>query len=199
MENLTTNQNQSRSLAVTYGLIWTAVNIVLFLLIYYGMPSAMGSMTYSVIQIAIGIGLAIFFTLKIRKAVGGFWSFSEALKAISILFIIPAVVMYFFTVLFGKFIEPSYAEKMTEITLNATTEMLENFSDDQEVIDKAIADTEASLQKQFDPSFMDVLKSVLMSVVIYFVFALIWAAIFKKDRPVFYRPEAGTENDVNVG
>ena len=198
MENLTTNQNQARSLAVTYGLIWAAVNIVLFLLIFYGMPSAMGSMTYSVIQIAIGIGLAIFFTLRIRKAIGGFWSFSEALKSISILFIIPAVVMYFFTVLFGKFIEPTYAEKMTEITLNATTEMLENFSDDQEVIDKAIAETEISLQKQFSPSFTDVLKSVLMSVVIYFVFALIWAAIFKKDRPVFYRPESVSENDVNV-
>jgi len=199
MENLTTNQNQARSLAVTYGLIWAAVNIVLFLLIFYGMPSAMGSMTYSVIQIAIGIGLAIFFTLRIRKAIGGFWSFSEALKSISILFIIPAVVMYFFTVLFGKFIEPTYAEKMTEITLNATTEMMENFSDDQEVIDKTIAETEASLQKQFNPSFTDALKSILISVVIYFVFALIWAAIFKKDRPVFYRPESETENDVNVG
>lgn len=199
MENLTTNQTQARSLALTYGLIWSAINIVLFLLIYYGMPSAMGSMTYSIIQIAIGIGLAIYFTLRIRKAIGGFWTFSEALKSIFILFIIPSVVMYIFALLFGKFIEPSYAEKMSEITLNATTEMMESISNDQEVIDEAIAEAEKSLDAQFNPSFTDALKSILMSVIIYFIFALIWAAIFKKERPVFYRPESGTENDVNVG
>jgi len=186
-----------KSLAIKYGLIWTVINIAVFLFVYYVVPQFMGTWKHSVIQFIVGIGLAIYFTLEIRKRIGGYWSFSEALKTIFILFIIPTILLYFFSIAFGKWIEPSYPATITEISLNMTTELYENFTDDQEVIDQAILETEEALKKQFDPTFMDMVKSVLFSVLIYFVGSMIWAAIFKKERPVFYSPEEGVEGNIH--
>lgn len=196
--NATSNDNVSAtSLAVKYGLIWTAINIVIFLLVYYGVPQIMGTWKHSIIQFVVGIGLAVYFTLEIRKQIGGFWSFKEALKNIFILFIIPTIAVYFFSIIFGKWIEPDYPAKITEISLNATTEMMESMTNDQEMIDEAIAEMEQGLEKQFNPSVMDILKSVAVSALIYFIGALIWAAIFKRDRPVFIATEPENEGPVN--
>jgi|SRR5690606_6424778 len=188
--------NSGKSLAIKYGLIWTAINIVIFLVIYYGLPEIMGTWKHSAIQFIVGLGLATYFTLTIRSQVGGFWSFSEALKSIFILFIIPTVILYFFSLIFAKWIEPEYPQKITEITLNTTVELMEKIEDDQEVIDEAIEEVELSMIKQFNPSFMDIVKSLVFSVLVYFVGAMIWAAIFKKDRPVFYTPNK-TDGEVN--
>lgn len=175
----------AKSLALKYGLIWAAINIVIFLLVYYGTPQLLGSWKQSLIQAIIGIGLAIYFTLEIRKEIGGFWTYREAISAIFVLFIVPSIILFFFSILFGKWIEPGYSQKISEAALNATTELMERVTTDQELIDKTIAETEIALEKQLNPSFIDIVKSLGFSVLAYFIGALIWAAIFKRDRPVF--------------
>src|SRR5690554_3013656 len=175
----------AKSLAFKYGLIWSAINIIILLFIYYGAPQIIGSWKHSTVQIVVGIGLAIYFTLDIRKQIGGFWTFREAISAIFVLFITPSIILYFFSLAFGKWIEPDYNRIITEASLNATTELMENISSDQEVIDKTIAETEEALESQLNPSFFDIVKSLGFSVLVYFIFSLIWAAIFKRDRPIF--------------
>src|SRR5690606_294441 len=160
----TTIVKSAKSLAIKYGLIWTVINIAIFLVIYYGAAQIMGTWKHSLVQFVVGLGLAAYFTLAIRRQIGGFWSFSEALKSIFILFIIPTVILYFFSLVFGKWIEPDYPQKITEITLNTTTELMERVEQDQEVIDQAIEEVELSMLKQFNPSFMDVVKSLVFSV-----------------------------------
>lgn len=175
----------AKSLAFKYGLIWAGINIVIFLLVYYATPQLLGSWKQSLIQSIIGIGLAIYFTLEIRKEIGGFWTYREAISAIFVLFITPSIILFFFSILFGKWIEPGYYQKVSEAALNATTELMEKITTDQELIDKTIAETEIALEKQLNPSFIDIVKSLGFSVLVYFIASLIWAAIFKKDRPVF--------------
>lgn len=175
----------AKKLALNYGLIWAAINIVIFLFAYYAFPQVMGTFTYTVIQIIIGVGLAVYFTLQIRRQIGGFWTFREAISAIFVLFILPSVVVMLFSIAFGKWIDPSYNDFIKESTLNMTTELLEKVSNDQEMIDKTIEETEVALDKQLNPSFVDVLKSLATSVLMYFIISLIWAAIFKRDRPIF--------------
>lgn len=184
--------NLAKSLAFKYGLIWAGINVIIFLFIYYGAPQLIGSWKQSVLQLIIGVGLAIYFTLEIRKQIGGFWTYREAISAIFVLFIIPSIILFFFSFVFGKWIEPGYYNKISEATLNTTTELMEKITTDQELIDKTISETELALEKQLNPSFMDMVKSVGFSVLIYFIIALIWAAIFKRDRPIFLsRDESG--------
>ncbi|SEM21317.1 Protein of unknown function [bacterium A37T11] len=179
-------QVEARKIAIVNGLILAAINIFIFLLVYYAAPNLMGNMAYSIIQLVVGIALAVYFTLNIRKKIGGYWSFKEALSAIFVLFIINVVVVYFVTLAFGKFIEPGYPEKMKEIVLNGTTDMMEKISQDQDAIDKTIEEVEKSLDSQFNPGIIDVLKSLCISVIMYFIGALVFAAIFKRDKPIFF-------------
>ena len=175
----------AKNLALKYGLIWAAINVVVFLFAYYAFPKVMGTFTYTIVQIIIGVGLAVYFTLQIRRQIGGFWTFREAISSIFVLFILPSVIVMLFSIAFGKWIDPTYNDFIKESTLNMTTELLEKVSTDQEMIDKTIEETELALDKQLNPSFVDVLKSLASSVLMYFIIALIWAAIFKRDRPIF--------------
>jgi len=175
----------AKKIAVNNALIWAVINIIIFLLIYYAAPSLMGNFAYGLIQLAIGIGLAIYFTIDLRKKIGGYWSFREALSNIFVMFIVQVVVVTLFTIAFAKWIEPSYADTMREITLNATTRMAETLTSDQDQIDKIIEEAEKNIEKQVNPGFMDVVQGLAMAAIFYFIGALIFAAIFKRERPVF--------------
>lgn len=184
--NLNTEEKVSaKRAAITNALIWAVINIIIFLLVYYSSPTLMANPAFGFITIAIGIGLAIYFTIDLRKKVGGYWSFREALGNIFLMFFIQVAVYTTFTTVFAKWIEPEYANMMREVSLNATTEMAESFSNDQEVVDRMIAEAEKSIEKQVNPSFMDFIQGLAIGAIFYFIGALIFAAIFKRERPVF--------------
>jgi len=175
----------ARRIAVNNALIWALINLIIFLLVFYAMPSLMGNFAWGFLQLAIAIGLAVYFTLDIRKKIGGYWTFREALGNIFLMFIVQVVVVTLATTVFAKWIEPTYADTVREITLNATTRMAESISSDQEVIDKIIADAEESIEKQVNPGLMDLVKGLSIAAILYFIGALIFAAIFKRNPPMF--------------
>lgn len=175
----------AKKVAITNALIWAVINIIIFLMVYYASPSMMANPAFGFITIAIGIGLAIYFTIDLRKKIGGYWSFREALGNIFLMFFVQVVIYTIFTTAFAKWIEPRYANMMREVTLNATTQMAETFSSDPEVIDKMIEEAEQSIEKQVNPGFMDFVQGLAIAAIFYFIGALIFAAIFKRERPVF--------------
>lgn len=184
--NLNTEEKVSaKRVAITNALIWAVINIIIFLLVYYASPTLMANPAFGFITIAIGIGLAVYFTIDFRKKIGGYWSFREALGNIFLMFFVQVVIYTVFTTAFAKWIEPDYANMMREVTLNATTQMAEAFSSDQEVIDKMIEEAEKSIEKQVNPGFMDFVQGLAIAAIFYFIGALIFAAIFKRERPVF--------------
>ena len=58
METLTRPSASLKKAALNNGLIWGAVNIAIFLIVYYVKPDLMGSFSWGIIQFLIGIGLA---------------------------------------------------------------------------------------------------------------------------------------------
>ncbi len=187
MENQTlhTEEVNAKGAAVKNGIIWAIIGIVIFLLTYYALPSMMVTVSYAIISFLISIGLAIFFTLDLRKKVGGYWSFREALGPIFLMFVVQVVITTCFSTAFAKWIEPGYGDFIREATLNSTTELFQNMSTDQEMIDKQIADTEERLEKSLNPTLLEFLQGLAIAIIIYFVGALIFAAIFKRSRPEF--------------
>src|SRR5690606_389859 len=132
--NLSTEETVNvKKAAITNALIWAVINIIVFLLVYYASPTLMANPAFGFISMAIGIGLAVYFTMDLRKKVGGYWSFREALGAIFLMFFVQIVISTSFTTAFAKWIEPEYANMMRDAALNATTTMAEAFSSDQEV------------------------------------------------------------------
>lgn len=183
----TTNFNLKAE-ALKNGAIWGAINIVIFLVTWYIMPSLMSSYFYAGITIVIGIALAVFFCLDLRKKAGGYWSFGEALWPIFAMFLTSMALVFVFTIVFGKFIDPSYPVKMKELSLESTEKMMNSMGVSGDDLDKAMAGASESLDKQFSPTFAQAVQGFGIAAILYFIGALIFALIFKRSNPNPFAP-----------
>ena len=75
MEITMQTSSNLKSEAVKSGLIWAAVNIAIFLITFYVRPDLMGSFAWGGLQFLIGLGLAVYFCIDLKKKAGGYWTF----------------------------------------------------------------------------------------------------------------------------
>lgn len=169
--------------ALKNGLIWGGVNIVVFLVSWYVMPNMMASYTYSFLSILIGLSLAIFFCTDMRKKVGGYWTFNEAVWPIFVTFVMAMGLTYVFTLIFGKFIDTSYPERMTELVLKNSEQTLAKLGVDGSNMKEAMQKTEENIRQQFNPDFKKAVIGFGISAIMYFIGAVIFALIFQKKNP----------------
>jgi hypothetical protein len=88
-------ESTSNKLAINNGLFIGGISAVLNILIYYIYPQMMGNTIYGIFMMLIAMGLYIFFTIDLRKKIGGFWSFKEALKGIFLMSFIAGLLSTF--------------------------------------------------------------------------------------------------------
>lgn len=174
-----------RSEAIKNGIIMATVSLVIFLLVNYVLPDMMGSTLLSILNIVVGISLAVFFSLDMRKKAGGYWTFSEALLHIFMMFLVSAAIVYVFTILFGKFIDTTYPERMKELIAGKTENMLANLGVDESKMDEMMAVQNSQMESQFNPTFFQSIVGFGIQAIMYGIGAMIFAAIFKKNRPIF--------------
>ncbi len=184
--NLNTEEKaNARKATITNALIWTFINIVIFLVIYYAAPSLLSNAAYGIVSFAISIALAIYFIRDIRTKIGGYWSFRTALKYIFLLFFVQMALTMGFSTAFGKWIEPSYTDTRLEQARNQAVEQAEQMSSDQDKVDEMIAQSEKWSKMFIDPDLKSFTVLLGILAIFYFIGALIFAAIFKRNPPVF--------------
>ena len=182
-------ESTSNKLAINNGLFIGGISAVLNILIYYIYPQMMGNTIYGIFMMFIAMGLYVFFTIDLRKKIGGFWSFKEALKGIFLMSFIAGLLSTFVNFVFYKFIEPGAFEQISGIITENLTVTYEKLGMDQATIDNSIEKVLESMKSQFNPSFVDLLKTLGIGVLIQFIMSLIFAAIFKKEQPIFTSTE----------
>jgi hypothetical protein len=182
-------ESTSNKLAINNGLFIGGISAVLNILIYYIYPQMMGNTLYGIFMMFIAMGLYVFFTIDLRKKIGGFWSFKEALKGIFLMSFIAGLLSTFVNFVFYKFIEPGAFEQISGIIIENLSVTYEKLGMDQDTIDKTIEKVLESMKSQFNPSFVDLLKTLGIGVLIQFIMSLIFAAIFKKEQPIFTSTE----------
>jgi hypothetical protein len=182
-------ESTSNKLAINNGLFIGGISAVLNILIYYIYPQMMGNTLYGIFMMFIAMGLYTFFTIDLRKKIGGFWSFKEALKGIFLMSFIAGLLSTFVNFVFYKFIEPGAFEQISGIIIENLSVTYEKLGMDQDTIDKTIEKVLESMKSQFNPSFVDLLKTLGIGVLIQFIMSLIFAAIFKKEQPIFTSTE----------
>ncbi|MCY1544638.1 hypothetical protein D9M68_805370 [compost metagenome] len=143
----------------------------------------MSSYAYGIISFLINIAFAVFFCLDMRKKAGGYWTFGEALWKIFVMFLLSAAILYIFTILFGKYIDTTYPVKMKELVSEKTESMLKSLGMDEGAMEEAMAKNSEQLEKQFNPDFFQAVIALGITAVMYFIGALIFALIFKKNNP----------------
>ena len=179
------NLEDLNKLAITNGLIIGVLTTVLGIVTYYVAPSLMGSTFYGIGLMLVSLALYIFFTLDLRKKIGGYWNFKTALKGIFLMAFIAGTFGILFNFVFYKFVEPGAFEKISGHITAGLTSTFENLGMQQEQIDEAVEKQLAAMKGQFDPTLTELARNFGIAILVQFIMSLIFAAIFKKEAPVF--------------
>lgn len=185
------SEQELRKKAAGIGLLLGLVVMVLSIFSFYFMTSIATSfwlVSFSplIFSIAIPLIITILFSIDLRKKIGGYWNFKQAVTGFFVMFAICYAVNYVgVNLLFAKVIEPQMVEKTQEAVKNATGQMLEKQGADQEKIDEAQEKIQKKFDEQKENSPTKVITGFGISLIFIFVISLIFAAIFKKEPPLF--------------
>ncbi|MCY4780567.1 DUF4199 domain-containing protein [Sphingobacterium sp. UT-1RO-CII-1] len=176
-------------LGVYLGVISFVISTISMYVLMNSADFKMTSLITGTLSIVIMIVLSASFSLMLRKVGGGFWNFSEALKSIFIMLAIAVIITNIGGAVFNLAI-PEPQQVVFDKTINMTIETMESMGVEDDVIDKQVADLEKTRDDLRTFSFGQTLKGLGINLILYFVFSLILAAIFKRERPAFLRVPA---------
>jgi hypothetical protein len=179
--------------SINNGVILGILSLALQIIIYYAAPSIIGSITFSVVISIFSLLIYIFFTIDLKKKIGGFWTFKEALKGIFVMSLIGNALSSVANFVFFKFIEPDAFEKLSPSIEQQAIANLEKFGiTDQKAIDAGVEQALAQVKSIYQPDLKSFAISFATIIIVGFIMSLIFAAIFKKNPPMFAPVE---END----
>lgn len=179
-----TVRKESMKYGVYLGVISVVVSIVSMYVLVNNADFKTTSFVTGGVALVLIIGLSAYFAVLLRKVAGGFWSFSEALKAIFVMLAIAVILSTVGTALFNA-INPEPQQIVFDKTINNTIEMMEDMGADDDLIDKQVADLEKTRDGLREFSFMQTFKGLGVSLIMHFILALILAAVLKWERPAF--------------
>ncbi|KGE13269.1 DUF4199 domain-containing protein [Sphingobacterium deserti] len=180
-------------LGIYLGVLSLVISIVSLYALINSSNFTITSMVTGGLGIALMIGFSAYFAVLLRKSAGGFWSFSEALKGIFTMLAIAVIISSIGTTVFNL-INPEPQLIVFDKTINFTIETLESAGAEDDLIDKQVADLEKTRDDMRNFSIGQTLKALGVSLIMYFVFALILAAILKREKPAFLTVNQGGDD-----
>jgi len=180
------SKNQVNQLSATNGLLAGAIVLVLYIVFYIINPLLQYTNTgVSLLVPVITIALLVVLGLDIRKKIGGFWSYGEALISLIIIsFAIVAIVTLYNFVIF-KFVNPELPAKISAAVSESMSEKLTNAGLDQSKIDEFTKTFEnGEFEAKLKPTLLNELIAFGGSLFFYVIVALIVAATIKKKAPL---------------
>ncbi|MFD2146578.1 DUF4199 domain-containing protein [Mucilaginibacter antarcticus] len=169
------------------GLLLGVIMLALGIFTFYFITEMTDSMwmivfTPVITSIILPLVIAVFFTLNLRKAIGGYWDLRKAVTGIFIMFVTSyALSSIGRDIIFAKLVEPQMTDKMAKAIVNATTAMKSGAEQSQ--IDEKITEIEKKFDEQKSPTIGNIIQGIVISIIMVFVLALLFAAIFKKEPP----------------
>ncbi|HLT88337.1 MAG TPA: DUF4199 domain-containing protein [Sphingobacterium sp.] len=181
---------------IKYGIYLGIISLVISIVSMYVLVNSsdfkISSIITGSISFVLMIALAAYFAVLLRKVAGGFWNFSQALKGIFVMLAISVIISTVGGALFNL-ANPEPQQIVFDKTINLTIETMESIGADDDLIDKQVADLEKQRDELREFSIGQNLKGLGIALIMYFVFALILAAILKRERPAFLP----VQNDLN--
>lgn len=138
-----------------------------------------------IISIIIPIVISIFFTKDLRKKVGGYWTFKEAVSKIFIMFLISFAISTAGNVVYSKYISPGLQERLQDNIEGLTSTMMLDQGMESDVVDTQIQKMRDDFDKRNNGTFMQQAQGYLIAIIFVFIISLIFAGIFKKNPPLF--------------
>lgn len=184
-------------LSVRHGLLIGGISAALTIVLYIINPVLQyTSILVGLLVFAIVIALLVVLGLDIRRKIGGFWTFGEAYVSLLIMAFFICLISILISFIIFKFVDPNLAQKVTDATLQVTTQRLEGMGMDQDKIDEVTKSfTNGEMLAKFQPTILNEVKNLGIGILIYAVVNLIIAACIKKKQPMF----AAVSDDEAIG
>ena len=123
---------------------------------------------------------AIFFSFDMRRQVGGYWDFKQALLSIAITFLTTMAATFIFHLVFINYIDTSYPAYMIEKAKAFLTDKYRNMGISAEMWATLKPKMEERIEQQHNPDLKEALTQFVYAILKYFAFALVFAVIFTR-------------------
>ncbi|MFA4871065.1 MAG: DUF4199 domain-containing protein [Pedobacter sp.] len=164
------------------------ISLVLGIITSYLLVGAESMMTVFVVpmifSLVIPLIVAVFFCFDLRKKIGGFWTLRQATSGIFIMFITAYALSTVGSVIFNKFIEKDMTTRIQTTVVNTTSSMMKSQGIDEDTIDKKIEEMNNQFDQKNKGTIMQTIQGHVIGVIIVFVVALLFGAVFKKEKPL---------------
>lgn len=139
-----------------------------------------------IFSFVIPIALVVVFCFRGRKQIGGYWSFKQATTGIFIMFLIAYGIQEIGKdLVFAKIVEPQMIEKTEAAFLRASTQIKNEAGANKKRIDNNIAEIKKNFEQQKHITIGKTIEGILTTIIMIFVLAIIFGALFKRDMLVY--------------
>lgn len=178
-ENVVVAEPRKDNSLLQFSLISALVSVLFYVALYLnGAETFIKPIAY--LSVVIPIVFAVIAAQKTKKT-NGYLPFNQALKIVFGIFVLSSFSVTLFSYLLYHYIDPAFAERMFQLTIQKTQEWMMKFGVRQEEIDKQV-----KVMMNMDMySFGALMKSFFYQCILNFLFSLIIAAIVKKNKPEF--------------
>lgn len=172
--------------SIKYGIILGVISFILGIVVLYVTKNIQSF--WLLTSLAFGLNTILYmlvslaFAYNLRKQNGGFWNFSIALKSTFLMLLISTIIATVSTSVFVHVINPSLQEEVLRNTINITIEQLESSGAPDDVIDSRVATLEEQMNSLGKITFKDTFRSLMISILMQFIFSLILAAITRNEK-----------------
>jgi hypothetical protein len=184
-------EKKIRIISVKSGLILGVILVALGILSFYYITNVSSSAIMFVLvpmlfSLIVPILVVVFICLNVRKKIGGYWNLRQATTGIFIMFFIGYVIQTAGRdFIFAKLIEPDMVQKTQDAFLRASATIKSQGGVDPKVIDKNVADIKKGFEDQKNESVGKIIQGVAISIILTFVLAVIFGALFKREPPLY--------------
>lgn len=183
-------QKKAALLGLVFGVILLVIGIIALYLIAKTTSIAVVIASPILLSFLVPLGLAVWFCLNLRKRIGGYWSFRDATSGIFLMFFSAYFIYSTGNLVFTKAIDTTISKTVKENILKVTSDFASRQNLPAEQIDEKIEEMKSKMEEEGTPDAKQIVQGIVYAIIIIFVVSLIFAAIFKKEPPVFE-----TDND----
>lgn len=174
--------------ALQNGLILGGVLLLLDIIALYVLANSESILvvflSYLFGYLIIPITAAVILIKRLREKIGGFWNLRQATSGIFIVFISAYLISSAGSFVFIKYIYPEITLKAKDNLVGLTSDFLNKLNADPDKIDEMVENIELQFESIGQNSVGSIISNLLSSIIILFITALIFAAIFKRERPI---------------
>ncbi len=169
------------------GVVLLAISIISFYVtLSFATKPVLFIMTPVAFTFILPIIAVILICFRFRKRIGGYWVIKQATSGIFIMFLVTYGIQTIgHDFIFAKLIEPNMSEKTVAATNTAANKMKKSPKVDKRKIDDNLAQITKNLELQKNITVFQVVSGFAINIILIFVFALIFGALFKRDPPIF--------------